>query len=110
MELRIDDVLMVTVQANGALTGGGLRLRRNVPALLQADFRDADGRIVADEGDFRLEFVPDNAAVLSFTRTTAKRGTLTGALSSSTTARVRLVHVSRDHDDFPERAVAVSVE
>ena len=110
MELRIDDVLMVTVQANGAITGGGLRLRRNLPASLQATFRDADGRVVADEGDFRLEFVPENAAILSFTRTAAKRGMLTGTIISSTTARARLYHVSRNHDDFPERAVVVSVE
>ena len=110
MELRIDDVLMVTVQANGAMTGTGLRVGRNVPSSLQATFRDADGRVVADEADFRLEFVADNAAVLSFTRTAAKRGTLTGSIISSTTARLRLHHVSRNHDDFSERTVAVAVQ
>jgi hypothetical protein len=110
MEIRIGGTLVATVEESGSITGPGVRLVRNVAADLEVTFRDLSGRVVADEGDFRVDVIPASSSIVSFTRTGPRRGTLLGQTFGNTTATFRLVHVSQGHEDFPPSVVPILVQ
>lgn len=110
MEIRINGNLVATVEESGNISGSGVRLVRNTPADMEVTFRDLSGRVVADEGDFRVDVIPASSSLVSFTRTGPRRGTLLGQNLGNTTATFRLVHVSQGHEDFPPSVVPIVVQ
>ena len=111
MELRVDGAVALLVDRSGSMAGAGIRVSRGASATLEAVFRDAAGRVVANNSsDFVFDFTPASGAVVRFTRTGTMTGTLDGLTAGITNARATLRHVSLAHDDFPQTIVPVVVQ
>jgi len=105
----------VTISSTGAVTGGPITVTRPNQASISASFRKADGTQdpVAHGSQFELQVTSANTGLLTFTRTGAFAGTLTGVTgpaAGSTTIAVSLFHTVEMHADFGPFNVTVNVQ
>lgn len=101
---------VVEVDIGGAVTGGPIAIPAGSSVAVTATFLDHDGDLIqlhADDYELRLE--PQAAGVVTFTRSGAFAGTLTGVAAGQTSLAVLLWHLEEDHEDF-EQLVTVSVQ
>lgn len=75
-------------------------------------FLDAAGSTLPNSlfSDFEIRLVSENAARLTFTRTGAFTGTLTGLSAGAAVIQVSLFHLEEGHEDFGPRPLAVTVQ
>ena len=101
----------VTVTNTGTVTGGPIRITRATVPTLSATFLRADGTQdpVSHGGNFQLGAATGNGSILTFTRTSAFGGTLTGVAMGSTYLYVSLYHTTAGDNDFGPFPVPVTV-
>jgi hypothetical protein len=100
----------VTVTDAGTVTGGPIALGVGA-ATLTAVFLDADGQVMNIPSDeLELRVVPANSGIVTFIRSSAFAGTLTGITVGSTSISVSLYHFEEEHNDFGEFPVPVTVQ
>jgi hypothetical protein len=75
-------------------------------------FLDAAGVTLPNNlfGDFEIRLESENAARVTFTRTGAFTGTLTGLSAGAAVVQVSLFHIEEGHNDFGPRPLAVTVQ
>lgn len=102
----------ITINSTGTVTGGPIVFTRPTAPTISASFRNAAGTPdpVAHGGDFEMGVVSAATGTLTFTRTAAFTGTLTGVAAGSTTIAVSLFHIAEAHDDFGPFNVPVTVQ
>jgi hypothetical protein len=102
---------IVTVADNGVVTGGPIAIGVGATAI-SAVFLNAagepDDHVSADE--FELLVVPGSTGVVTFARTSAFAGTLTGVAVGNTSIEVALFHIEEQHEDFGPFLVALTVQ
>jgi hypothetical protein len=98
----------ITVSDNGTVTGGPIVLPRG-NTTITASFLDDANAVVTGLDEFRLEVTTDNAAVASFTRTSAFVGNLVGSAAGQTILRFSLWHIAEGHNDFGPLPVSTTV-
>ncbi|MFO7259815.1 MAG: hypothetical protein DIU52_001585 [bacterium] len=75
---------------------------------LMAQFLDRSGELTpVSPAEYRIEIVPDDEGVVTFTRTTAFAGRLTGVAPGSARLAVCLLHVPSDQCEVGSRTEAV---
>jgi hypothetical protein len=86
-------------------------ITRPTAPTLTASFLNAGGTQdpVAHGGSFQLNATTGNASILTFTRTSAFVGTLTGVAAGSTNLAVSLYHITGADNDFGPFPVPVTV-
>jgi hypothetical protein len=101
----------MTVSSTGAVAGGLITITRPATPAISASFLNAAGAQdpVAHGGNFQLNATSADTATLTFTRTSAFSGTLTGVAAGSTNLNVSLFHVTGGDNDFGPFAVPVTV-
>src|SRR5262245_34420350 len=101
----------ITVSNTGTVTGGPITIARPTAPTLSASFLNAAGSQdpVAHGGSFQLNATPDNASILTFTRTSGFVGTLTGVARGSTNLTISLFHITGGDNDFGPFPVPVTV-
>jgi hypothetical protein len=99
----------ITITSAGAVTGGSITVTRPTP--ISAVFLNAAGSQdpVAHGGNFQLNATPVDTTVLTFTRSSAFAGTLTGVAAGSTNLSISLFHVTGGDNDFGPFPVPVVV-
>jgi hypothetical protein len=76
-----------------------------------ATFLDEDDAAVTlDSDEFEIQLEPSNTALVTFARTGAFAGTLTGVAAGNATVQVQLFHKIEGHPDFGPRDVNVTVQ
>jgi hypothetical protein len=103
-------VVTVNVES-GTVTGGPITLPVGARTV-QAEFLRADGTPdpIVTATAFRLDVTPTSTAVVTFARTSAFSGTLTGLQSGqSTPVAFALFHLEEQHNEF-SRPVTVQVQ
>lgn len=100
-----------TVDITRSGAQAGITLPVNLAAAVTAEFLDDDGDPVdLHDDEFELRVVPQNASLLTFTRTGAFGGTLTGLTAGEVTlAAVSVFHLDEGHDDFGPFNVGVTI-
>jgi hypothetical protein len=101
----------ITVSDNGTVTGGPIAITATGTVTVSAQFLRDDGTpdpLVTD-ALFQLNADPANAGIVTFSRTGAFTGTLTGVSAGSTTIEFSLFHISEGHEDFGPFPVPVEV-
>lgn len=108
MRLTIAAQTPVTVSSTGVQTGT-LTIARGVATTVTVAFLNAAGADVlgTHAGDFQASVAP--AAGITFVRTGAYTGTLTGASAGVVAVRFGLFHIANAHDDFGPFPVNVTV-
>jgi len=101
----------ITITSAGAVTGGPVTITRPAAAPISAVFLNAAGSQdpVAHGGNFQLNATPVDTTVLTFTRSSAFAGTLTGVAAGSTNLGISLFHVTGGDNDFGPFPVPVVV-
>ena len=101
----------ITVSRAGTVTGGPITITRPATPAISASFLNAAGAQdpVAHGGNFQLNATSADTSTLTFTRTSAFAGTLTGVAAGSTNLNVSLFHTSGGDNDFGPFAVPVTV-
>jgi hypothetical protein len=101
----------ITVSDNGTVTGGPIAIAASGTVTVSAEFLQADGTAdpLVTSAQFQLNVDPADAGVVTFSRTGAFAGTLTGAGAGSTTIEFSLFHISEGHEDFGPFPVPVEV-
>jgi hypothetical protein len=101
----------ITINNTGTVIGGSITITRPTAAPINAVFLNAAGSQdpVAHGGNFQLNATPADTSVLTFTRSSAFAGTLTGVAVGSTNLSVSLFHVTGGDNDFGPFAVRVVV-
>lgn len=100
--ITIDDLLGVT--------GGPIAINVGARAVT-AVFLDEDGDVMeVHDDEFELRIVPASTSIVTFTRTGAFAGTLTGVVAGNTTVAVSLWHLEEEHTDFGPFNVALTVQ
>jgi hypothetical protein len=90
----------ITINDLGTVTGGPIVLPR-AATTVTAVFLDEDDAIVAGlDAEFRLEVTIANGSLVTFSRTAAFSGTLTGVAAGQTTLEFALFHIEENHEDF----------
>jgi hypothetical protein len=94
----------------GVVTGGPIVIPVGATSI-SAQFLLANGQPepLVTSTTFRLEAVPTNAAVVTFTRTGAFTGTLNGILRQTTTITFGPFHLEEQHTEF-DYPVTVTVQ
>jgi hypothetical protein len=102
----------ISVSNNGTVTGGPIIITRPTAPTLTASFLNAGGSQdpLAHGGNFQLNATPGDGSILTFTRTSAFVGTLTGTAAGSTNLTVSLYHMSDGDNDFGPFPVPVTVK
>jgi len=101
----------ITVSNTGTVTGGPITITRPTAPTISASFLNAAGSQdpVAHGGNFQLNATPADTSTLTFTRTSAFVGTLTGVAAGTTNLTVSLFHVTGSDNDFGPFPVPVTV-
>ena len=101
----------ITVSNTGTVTGGPITITRPTPVTISAVFLNAAGvqDPVAHGGNFQLNATPADTTILTFARSSAFAGTLTGAAAGSTNLSVSLFHVTGGDNDLGPFPVPVVV-
>lgn len=101
-----------TVTFNGAtVTGAPILLKVGTPTTVSAVWLKADGSVDAvasSASKFELKVVPAASSV-SYTKTSAFAGTLSGSAATSTSATFALFHLAEQHEDFGPVSIAITV-
>ncbi len=86
----------------GAVTGGPLLLTRGTATTVSVQYLRSNGSAdpLVTTADFRTDITPSSTAALSFARTGAFTGTLTGIQAGSTSVNVNLFHLGEGHAEF----------
>jgi hypothetical protein len=101
----------IIVKGTGTVMGGPITITRPATPAISASFLNAAGAQdpVAHGGNFQLNATSADTSTLTFTRTSAFAGTLTGVAAGSTNLNVSLFHISGGDNDFGPFAVPVTV-
>jgi hypothetical protein len=101
----------IAISSAGTITGGPITVTRPTAAPISASFLNAAGAQdpVAHGGNFQLNATPADTSILTFTRSSAFAGTLTGVTAGSTNLSVSLFHVTGGDNDFGPFPVPVVV-
>jgi hypothetical protein len=101
----------LTVSDTGAVTGGPITITRPTAPTITASFLNVAGSpdAVAHGGNFQLNASPANTSTLTFMRSSAFAGTLTGVAAGSTNLNVSLFHTTGGDNDFGPFPVPVVV-
>lgn len=106
IRLTVDEQV-VTIEDGGAVTGGPLVLAVGDVGLM-AQFLDQDDELApVPPAEYRLEVVPDDEGVVTFTRQTAFAGTLTGVAAGNARLAVCLLRVADEQCEIGSRTAMV---
>lgn len=101
------DTVFVDV-ATGVVTSGPIAIAANTAFTSQFIKLDGTPETLVTDAEFRLDVTPANAAVVTFTRSSAFAGTLNKVAAGSTTINFALYHLVEAHNEF-DRPVAITV-
>lgn len=100
----------VVVNRQGAVIGNPVVIGPP-PASITVVPLDANSQPVnLSATDFRVEVTTDGSARLTFARTSAFAGTLTRNAAGAATVTVGLFHTSKNHFDFPQHPISLTVQ
>jgi hypothetical protein len=101
----------ITVSDNGTVTGGPIAISATGTVTVSAEFLRDNGTAdpLVTSAQFQLNADPADAGIVTFSRTGAFAGTLTGASAGSTTIEFSLFHIAEGHEDFGPFPVPVEV-
>lgn len=108
MRLTIAGQAPLTVSANGTVTGT-LSIPMGVATTITAEFLDHDGDVITDLDADEFELSVNAGAGITFARTGAFTGTLTGGVEGTVNVLFGLFHIDEGHNDFGPFAVPITV-
>lgn len=103
----LNDTVFVNV-ATGVVTSGPITIAANTAFTSQFIKDDGTPETLVTDAEFRLDATPANAAIVTFTRSSAFAGTLNKVAAGSTTINFALYHLVEAHNEF-DRPVAITV-
>lgn len=103
----LNDTVFLDV-ATGNVTSGPITIAANTAFTTQFIKLDGTQEALVTDATFRLDVTPANAAVVTFTRTSAFAGTLIKVAAGGTTLNFALFHLVEAHNEF-DRPVAITV-
>lgn len=94
----------------GGAQGAVLSLAVGEIPLTAVFLRQSGDTLRLNQNDFEIRLQPANAQIVTFARTSAFAGTLTGVAQGNTVVSVSLFHISGNHEDFGPHDLTVVVE
>lgn len=101
MRVTIAGQSPITISATG-VQSGTLNLVQGAATTITVEFLDAaNANALIDHADeFQVQVNPAVGSGLTFARTGAFAGTLTGTIAGSRTVALALLHIAENHEDF----------
>jgi len=99
----------VNVNESGVVTGGPIAISANTAISVQWLKDDGSVETLVTSADFQVNVTSNNAAVVTFSRSSAFAGTLVKVAAGSSVLNFSLFHVLEGHEDFGPFPVPVTV-
>jgi hypothetical protein len=111
MRLTVGTQVVNITRLSGAISGGPILLQRNAATPVTATFLLANGQPdpVVTTSTFELRVTPVSGGV-TFARTNAFAGTLTGPTAGAAAATFTLFHLAAGHPEFDATNVPITVQ
>lgn len=111
IRLQIGTQTVNIATSNGAVTGGPVTIPASTATPISATFLRSDGSPdpAVQVATFRLDVTPSTSNI-TFARTGAFEGTLTGTAAGAGTVQIALFHTVEGHKEYGDFPLAITVQ